>query len=888
MDQTNRSRDALAHLTEVEQELRARLAQQEAIARLGQQALHSSDLDQIIQEAVNQVVHILGTEYCEVLELLPEKEQLVLKAGYGWKPGYVGHAWLEAGFGSQGGFTIQAGEPVIVEDLQTEKRFSAPALLLDHGVISGMTVIIPGREMAYGILGVHTKSRRIFSPHDANFLQNVANLLASSITRRSIEQQLRTSRDQLAVVLEGITEGITVQDRMGRLVYANDTAAKLLGFSSRSEMLTTPVSEIVQKFEILDEQGDRLPIERLPGRRVLQGEAEAYEIVRFRIVETGEERWSSVRASAVFGSTMEVELAVNIFQDITDLKRDQQAQRFMAEIGDMLVSSSMDYQSRLEAVAGMAVGSLADWCVVHLNEPGKGVQQIAVAHNDPEKIALTRQLQERYPPDPESDRSVYQVLRSGEPVYFPEISDAMLKATARDSEHLRMMRSLGLHSAMILPMMARDQALGAITLVWAESKHQYGKRELFLGKELARRAALAIDNVRLYQEASSLNAELEAKVARRTAQLERMIDNLRAEIAQRQKAEKELLKNETLFSDLFELSPDAIFLVDRDGMIMRINARVEEVFGFDRSELLGQSIDGLLPDYFRTRHIEHRESYLESPQLRSMGADLEQFGRRKNGDEFPVEVMLGPVKIEDDWLVIYAVRDITERKRIQAELAEVQHRLIDSQEVERLRLAQELHDNTIQELFSLSYLLDDIERSLSRESKEEIEKKLRDSKEMVQHTILGLRNIAGELRPPSLAPFGLEQAIRSHLERFQELHPEITIHQELTHDGQFLEEHLRLSLFRIYQNAVSNVARHAQAEQLWVRLSLDSQQVVLEIQDDGKGFGMPTRWIELARQGHLGLIGTRERVTAIGGQMAVVTSPGKGMLVRVTVPLKRD
>ena len=191
---------------------------------------------------------------------------------------------------------------MIVEDLLTEKRFSPPVLLSDHNVTSGMTVIIPGVKQPYGILGVHTRSKRIFSQHDANFLQNVANLLASAITRMAIEQQLRTNRDQLAVVLEGIDEGITVQDRQGQLVYANDLAAKLTGFENRVKLLDTPVSEIIQKFKILDEYGTALPIERLPGRRALLGEKNVSEIVRFRIVETGEEHWSILRASPVFGT----------------------------------------------------------------------------------------------------------------------------------------------------------------------------------------------------------------------------------------------------------------------------------------------------------------------------------------------------------------------------------------------------------------------------------------------------------------------------------------------------------------------------------------------------------------------------------------------------------
>jgi PAS domain S-box-containing protein len=607
MTPDNRSQNELKDFKQVELELRARLFQQEAVARLGQQALHSSDIEPFFQEAANQVVQILAADYCEILELSPGTDQLILRAGVGWLPGYVGQAILRAGIGSQAGFTIQAGVPVIVENLPAEKRFTPPILLLDHGVTSGMTVIIPGKERPYGILGVHARSRRVFSNHDANFLQNVANLLASAITRLAIEKELITNRDQLAVVLEGIGEGITVQDQQGRLVFANDLAAQLSGYENRVQMMDTPVAEIVQKFVILDERGEVIPLERLPGRRALLGEENASEVVRFRILESGEEHWSIIRASPVFGPTGRVEFAVNIFQDITDLKRSEQAQSFLAELGERFVSA-MDYTAMLDEITRKAVASLADWCAVYLLKAGEAPIQMTVAHSHPEKLAWARKLQENYPPDPESDRGLYQVLQSGEPQYYEEITEAMLQASARDAEHLSILRSLGLCSAMILPMQARGHILGAITLVWAESRRRFGEQEIYLGNELARRAALAIDNVRLYQEASSLNSELEAKVARRTIQLERMIENLRAEISQRQQAEKELVKNETLFSDLFELSPDAIFLVDEQGLIVRHNAQVKEMFGYGRAELAGRPIETLLPERFRRRHVQYRVS----------------------------------------------------------------------------------------------------------------------------------------------------------------------------------------------------------------------------------------------------------------------------------------
>ena len=691
------------------------------------------------------------------------------------------------------------------------------------------------------------------------------------------------SREQLSFVLDRIAEGVTVQDCQGRLVYANDIAAQWLGFENRTALLNTPLTKVTDKFQIFGEDDQPFPLEQLPGRRVIEGEGEASAILRFRILATGAERWSMVRASPIYDAHNQIEYAVNIFQDVTDFKTGEQNLRFLAEISDML-AQSMDYETVLANIANLAVKSLADWCAIHLVEENGEIVQLAVAHKDPAMVKIVLELQENYPPDPTASRGVYKALHTGEEQYFPEISDDGLKALARDPAHYEKMRSLGLYSAIVLPFEARGHILGAVTLVWSESQHRYGQREIVLGKEFARRAAQAIDNVRLYQESHKLNAKLENQVNKRTAQLEQIIDRLRTEIVERQKVEKDLQRNEALFSDLFELSPDAIFLVNWGGRIVRANAQAAVMFGFDPAEIHNQPIDLLLPERFRSNHVGHRKKYQEMPQRRAMGADLELYGRRKNGDEFPVDVMLSPIQIEDEWLNISVVRDITDQKRTQVELSEVQHQLMDTFEKERLIIAQELHDDAIQELFSISYELAEIQNDLAPNEDEKVAQKLRDAHQMAQHVIQGLRNLSRELRPPALAPFGLEHAILGHLEQFHELHPDIEIHTELTPDSQFLDEKLRLALYRIYQNAVSNIARHAYAKNLWVRLALKGQQVTLEIKDDGIGFDLPKRWVEFARKGHLGLVGTRERVEAIGGKLIIATKPGKGTRIQVIVP----
>ena len=176
--------------------LEARARQQKAVAELSQRALEGRDLDSLMGDAVSLVRQILRVEFCKVLELLPDG--LLLRAGDGWKEGYVGHATLPTGTESHGGFTLLSSSPVIVEDFQTETRFHSPSLFVEHRIRSGISVIVHGRGKPYGVLGAHTAQQRKFTADDVHFLQSVANVLAAAIERRGLEEELLniSSREQ--------------------------------------------------------------------------------------------------------------------------------------------------------------------------------------------------------------------------------------------------------------------------------------------------------------------------------------------------------------------------------------------------------------------------------------------------------------------------------------------------------------------------------------------------------------------------------------------------------------------------------------------------------------------------------------------------------------------
>ncbi|MDQ2696806.1 MAG: MASE1 domain-containing protein [Pseudomonadota bacterium] len=182
----------------LEQELTTRLRQQAAVAALGQQALRNNDPDALLREATALITRVLEVEYAKILELLADGETLLLRAGSGWRDGCVGHVTLKAEPGGQAGYTLRCRKPVIVEDLASDGRFGATPLLLEHGVVSGISVIIDGRQRPFGILGAHARQRRTFTEDDIHFLQAVAHILAAATSQRQLANEMQHRQAELA------------------------------------------------------------------------------------------------------------------------------------------------------------------------------------------------------------------------------------------------------------------------------------------------------------------------------------------------------------------------------------------------------------------------------------------------------------------------------------------------------------------------------------------------------------------------------------------------------------------------------------------------------------------------------------------------------------------
>jgi PAS domain S-box-containing protein len=213
-----------------------RARQQAAVAALAQRALATSQLATLMDDVAACVAHTLEVEHSEVLELLPGGQSLHLRAGVGWHAGLVGQATVAAGTDSQAGYTLLTNEPVVVDDLRTESRFTGPALLHDHGVVSGMSVIVWGLERPFGVLGAHTTSHRAFSEDDVHFLQTVAEVLAAAVVRLRMEAALREQERRFRELVEGSLQGILIH-RDGNILFVNQAFASMHGYDSPDEIV---------------------------------------------------------------------------------------------------------------------------------------------------------------------------------------------------------------------------------------------------------------------------------------------------------------------------------------------------------------------------------------------------------------------------------------------------------------------------------------------------------------------------------------------------------------------------------------------------------------------------------------------------------------------------
>ncbi len=318
--------------------------------------------------------------------------------------------------------------------------------------------------------------------------------------RKRTEEELRLSENRLRLAVEATGLGTWDYDLVSEEMRCNERLREMLGLDPEATLDRDAFLAALHP-----EHRER--VERVIDRALDPGGGGHFDTEYRTMMPDGTERWVAARGQAFFEDGRPVRF-VGTALETTERKKAEEAQRVLADAGTMVLSS-LDYQATLARLAQLVVPDLADWCAVDMLGEDGALQRLAVAHPDPEKVELAWRLHERYPPDPDAPHGAPRVLRAGRPKVVPWISESMLDEAGLDEGHREILRKLELRSYMVVPLIARGRALGAITFVSAESGRRYGPEDLELAEELARRVAMAVDNARLYEEAQREISERE-------------------------------------------------------------------------------------------------------------------------------------------------------------------------------------------------------------------------------------------------------------------------------------------------------------------------------------------------------------------------------------------
>ena len=358
------------------------------------------------------------------------------------------------------------------------------------------------------------------------------------------------------------------------------------------------------------------------------------------------------------------------------------------------------------------------------------------------------------------------------------------------------------------------------------------------------------------------------------------------DITARKRMEATLRESEATIRALLETAAQSILAVDLDGAVVLANRMAVEMFGHAHSELLGMPLEKLIPERLRARHLSHRAEFAASPRTRPMGVGIDLQGLRKDGTEFPIEVSLSTVQTGRGTLAVAFVTDITKRKQAETslrnsenELRALARSLLTAQEDERRRVARDLHDDVTQRLALLSIEIGKLAAGTSS-SVDEITARLRSFQSQARHASNEVRRLSHGLHPSVIEDFGLSTALEEFCEEFAKTQG-ITLKFNDLAAVEGLSAESASCLYRIAQECLRNVAKHARATEVRVGLTNDGVHVQLVVKDDGAGF---SAGVEGAGSG-LGLISMKERIRMVNGTLSISSQLEQGTEIVASVPL---
>jgi PAS domain S-box-containing protein len=366
-----------------------------------------------------------------------------------------------------------------------------------------------GRTVGALACGVGTSGRQ-YGPDDLRFAEVLSGRLALALDNAGLSAAVTGLEQRLEATLTNLAEAVLVRDSGDRIVFANDAAARLLGLSSVDAITAATPEQLMALYDVYDERGRAVTLADLPSARAARGEAAHPLLVRNVIRATGEQRWLLHKSTPVFDADGSLSIVVSVIEDLTEVKRAELAQRLLAEAGQAL-SSSLDYGETLQRVARLAVPGLADWCAVLMRGDGDELEQVAVAHVDPEQSAQARKVGAEHPARLSHRTAAAQVIRTGRARLIAEVAELPDDPWAQiDGELLGFNRGVRMRSAIIVPLAVAGHApIGALSLAMADSDRVFDEMDLALARELGHRAAIAVENARLYTERSLIATTLQ-------------------------------------------------------------------------------------------------------------------------------------------------------------------------------------------------------------------------------------------------------------------------------------------------------------------------------------------------------------------------------------------
>jgi two-component system, NarL family, sensor histidine kinase UhpB len=343
------------------------------------------------------------------------------------------------------------------------------------------------------------------------------------------------------------------------------------------------------------------------------------------------------------------------------------------------------------------------------------------------------------------------------------------------------------------------------------------------------------------------------------------------------------------FALFFDSAPNGVILVDDKGMVLLTNATLERMFGYTQKELIGQSVERLIPNDLRGRHARPQEDFARTPIARS-GAERKVLGRRKDGREFPIEVGLHPIAIRTAHYTMATVVDVTERniaeKALSSALTErdrLRRHLMRSSEAERLRLSHELHDQTGQTLTAATLAAKGIEKFLDPNGRQHLSK----LNALLDQMGSTLHQVAWELRPASIDELGLAATLENYVSDWSDQTGVAAEFYGKRGDIDNVPDDVRTTIYRVVQEALTNIAKHAsRASQVSVVINLAGAVIQLTIDDNGEGFELEEKMGAPGKYGALGIASMRERLSMIGGTLEIESSEGVGTTLFARIPIE--